>query len=143
MAGQPNFPGWLVFDVTDLTVGDNTVRGGDNIDITVNFTGSGGIWAFLEWLSDNIGPNPGVIGATAQFYAEGMGIGAGEYDLGSVVTPLAVAAAGSYSASITVNTGAAPTNLAEGVYRIQCLVQVGNSGIMGFPDKDLLLSVYV
>lgn len=137
MAGQPSLPGWLVFDVTDLTLSDNTVHEGDSFDITVTYTGVGAIWAFLEWISDNIGAIP----ARAQFYAEGMGVGAGEYDLGFVDTPLAVGAS-PYSASITVDTSAAPTDLAEGVYRIQCLVQVGNSAITGFCDEDLLLSVY-
>ncbi len=137
MAGQPNLPGWLVFDVTDLTLSDNTVHEGDSFDITVTFVGSGAIWAFLEWISDNIGP----IAATAQFYAEGMGVGPGEYDLGSVDTPLAVGGS-PYSTSVTVDTGVAPTDLDEGVYRIQCLVQVGNSSITGFYDGDLLLSVY-
>ena len=132
MAGQPDLTGWLVFDVTDLKLDDNTVHEGDSFDITVDFTGTGGIWTLLEQLS---------ITATTKFYAEGMGIGAGEYDLGSKDTPL-VPNTGSYSETLTVDTSAATTALAEGVYRIQCLVQVLNSGIMGYYGEDLLLSVY-
>jgi hypothetical protein len=130
-------PGFLVFDVIDLTVSDNTVKKGDSFDITVEYEGSGSIWDFLEWISDNIGP----INAKAQFYAEGMGVGPQEYDLSTVSVPL-ITGGNPYSASVTIDTSAAGLNMTEGVYRIQCLVQVETSGIMGFFDGDLLVSVY-
>jgi hypothetical protein len=137
MAGQPNVPGFLEFDVTDLTLSDNTVHEDDSFDVTVTYTGTGGIWNFLEFISDNFAP----LNATAQFYSEGMGVGAGENDLGSVDVQL-ITGGSPYSASITVDTSVATTDLDEGVYRIQCLVQVENSGIMGFFEGDILLSMY-
>jgi len=134
--GQPQILNVLEFGVTDLQLDDQTVHEGDSFNITVDFEGKGWIWAFLEWISDNIG----ILNATTNFYAEGMGAGAQEFDLGSTATPLASGAA--YSATLTVNTSAATTLLLEGVYRIQCLVQVEGSAIMGYYPDDLLLSVY-
>jgi len=139
MAGQPTLLGWLVFDVTDLTVSDNTIQQGDSFDINATFTGDGAIWALLEMISDIVGP--GIVTATAQFSAEGMGANAPEYDLGNV--PVNLTAGGSpYTATLTVDTSAAPTDMQEGVYRIQCLVQLLSSAIMGFYDGDLLASVF-
>ena len=134
MSGQPTIPGLLEFDVTDLVVGDNIIQKGDDLEATVTFDGDGWIWTFIEVLATAAG-----VPVTAQFYAEGMGIGPGEFDLGTVDVTLS---GGAYTATVTCDTGSAPTDMDEGVYRIQCLVQVGDSAIVGHADGDVLISVH-
>lgn len=119
MAGQPNMPGNLVFDVTNLEVTaepglppSNVVKKGDDFDVTATFTGTGGIWTLLELVSDL--PGVDVVGKVT-FSAEGIGAKADEEDFGPEEIDLT--AGGS---PYTVTTTVPKNTLDEGVYEMAC-----------------------
>ena len=118
MTGQPNMPGTCVFDVTLLEATEpgmdpsSIVKKGDDFDLTATFTGSGGIWTFLELLSDL--PGIDVFGKVT-FSAEGMGADADEEDFGPAEVVLT--AGGS---PYTVTTTVPKNTLDKGAYIVAC-----------------------
>lgn len=96
-----------------------------SFEVKVDFDGSGGAWQALE----NAGAKVEV-----KFYAEGIGFGAKELDLGTENLTLS---AGPYTATRAVTAGIDT----EGVYRLGCLIRVSPpSDIVGF-EENLLISV--
>jgi hypothetical protein len=124
MAGQPNFPGWLVFDVTALNSSDIIVDAGTSFDLMATFDGSGVIWGDYESDTEPY---------TVSFYAERIGTGA--INLGSASGNLA-AVGGPYTA--TLNTSIA----AEGLYRIGCTVMLDNHRYVAGFQEGLLQQVH-
>lgn len=135
MSGQPQLPGWLEFDVTNLEVTadpspapTNIVRKGADFDLTATFTGSGAIWVILELISDL--PNVEVV-AMVTYSAEGIGANADEEDFGPAEVVLA-AGGSPYSVTTTV-----PANtLDEGVYIMACFATFevrANGGVVALP----------
>jgi hypothetical protein len=136
MPGQPNIPGVLVFDVTNLqafepagSLAPNIViPAGGSFDLVATFDGSGFIWTAFEGLG---------IAWSASFYAEGQGANAPELDLGAVGGVLAPGA-GPYSATLTVAAGI-PT---PGVYDMACMVTFpAVPGMTGF-NVPLHIQIY-
>jgi hypothetical protein len=123
MPGQPQLPGWIVFDVTNLDVTaepsplpTNIVKKDAPFDLTATFNGAGGIWNILELISDL--PNIEVVGMVT-FSAEGIGADAVEEDFGPEDVILNAASGGSYEVTTTV-----PANvLDKGVYIIACFAE--------------------
>jgi hypothetical protein len=116
--GQPQFPGWQVFDVTSLEVTAapgfaplNIVNAGAAFTLTATFTGTGANWGFLEGL--------GNIRYRAQFFAERIGTGAVNIPLVPATDEGAlVPGTGTYTINHVVPAG----TLTEGVYRIGVIV---------------------
>lgn len=117
MSGQPQLPPWFVFDVTNLQV---TEPGGLSpavivptngpFDLSVTFDGTGPIWDFVEALGIQFKVN---------YYAEGLGYNAPDYDLGTQVVT-ALAAGGPYTDPVTKLVGAAIPS--AGLYQLACTV---------------------
>ena len=121
MAGQPNSPGTLVFDVTNLEVTaepgvppSNIVAKDDDFDLTATFTGAGTIWTLLELISDL--PVVEVVGMVT-FSAEGIGADADEEDFGPEDIVLTVG-----GSPYTVTTTVPKNKLDKGVYEMACYV---------------------
>jgi hypothetical protein len=151
MAGQPQIPIWIEFDVTNLEVTEepglqpvNIIKKDAEFELTATFTGAGAIWTLLEAISDL--PTVEVVGKI-HFSAEGMGADADEEDFGPEDVVLGVGGS-PYAATTTV-----PANtLDKGVYDMACWavfeVRVGPDtvdipGITGHykglgPSKDTL-----
>jgi len=124
MAGQPNFPGWVVFDVSALDSSDIIVDVGTSFNLKATFDGSGVIWNGYE-----ISTEP----YTVNFYAERIGTGA--MNLGSVGGNLS-AGGGPYTATLptTINT--------PGLYRIGCTVTLDNHLYIAGFQEGLLQQVH-
>jgi len=132
MPGQPTFPGWLVFNVMSLAISDNIVAAGAPFSVSVTFDGSGSIF------EGTASPPTGLEGTsqpfTANFYAEGIGAGALEIDLGSVPGNLSPAG-GPYTATLPVAGGIGTA----GLYRLGCTVTLNNYlDIAGYQEGALL-----
>lgn len=130
MSGQPNIPGTLVFDITELEVAaesglppSNVVKKGDNFELAATFTGAGGIWTLLEMISDLAGID--VVGMVT-FSAEGIGAKADEEDFGP--EEVVLKAGGS---PYTVKTTVPKNKLGEGVYEMACWAKFEARGSAG------------
>ena len=130
MTGQPNIPGNLVFDVTNLEVTadpglppSNIVKKGDDFDLTATFTGAGAIWTLLELISDLGGVD--VVGKVT-FSAEGIGADADEEDFGP--EEVVLTAGGS---PYTVTTTVPKDTLDKGVYIVVCWAEFEARGAAG------------
>jgi hypothetical protein len=117
MSGQPETGSnpFVTFDVASLAVAEpsgtlppaTVVPVGGSFDIIIGFDGAGIIWDSLEML--------GLIGYEVHYFAEGMGTGAMDADLG-LVTGNLTAGGGPYTATLT-------TSLASiGVYLLSAYV---------------------
>jgi hypothetical protein len=94
-------------------------------DVKVEFDGTGGSWQALENAESYF---------EVKFYAEGIGYGAPELDLG---TEIGYLGSGPYTVSHTVEEGIDT----EGVYRLGCLIRISPpSNVVGF-EENLLISV--
>ena|SRR5215207_7234904 len=94
-------------------------------DVKVEFNGTGGAWKALENAAADY---------EVKFYAEGIGLGALELDLGTETGTLGT---GPY---IVTRAVAAGINT-EGVYRLGCLIRISPpSNVVGF-QENLLISV--
>lgn len=124
MAGQPSLPSAVLgidcttIDVNEVGAGaiapSNIVDAGSDIELSAQFNGDGFVW-------DNMKP-PGVPGGAPweiHYYAESMGPGGNDVDLGSVSGNMN--ASDSYSSPATTQTVTAGT-LSAGIYRIACVV---------------------
>ena len=127
MPGQPNIPGVLVFDVTNLQINEPPGAQAPSIvvpinnpfDLVVTFQGSGMAWLGFE---------NGAIQYDCHFYAEGQGIAATDIDFG-VQSGNLVPGQGTYTE--TLNVAAGIPN--PGIYDITCRVIFPNvSGMTGF-----------
>ena len=130
MPGQPTFPGWLVFNVSSLTISDNIVAAGTPFTLSATFDGTGSLF------EGTAAPPTGLEGTnqpyTARFYAEGIGAGAPDIDLGNVAGNLSPAG-GPYNANLMASIGT------PGLYRIGCTVTMNNYlDIAGFQENVLL-----
>jgi hypothetical protein len=119
MTGQPNIPGWIEFDVSNLEVTKEPgldpniiVDKDDPFDLTATFDGDGLIWTVLELISDF--PGIKVVGKVS-FSAEGIGQEAEEEDFEPAEVILQ-GAGGPYTATVTVPGG----ELDVGVYQMAC-----------------------
>lgn len=134
MSGQPE-PGsnpWITFDVANLQVVETGTLAPSVIvpingpfDLYVTFDGAGAIWGWLEGFN---------IPFTVNYYAEGMGANAQEYDLGSVTVTTA-AGGGPYTDPDTKLVGASIP--VAGVYRLACAVTSG-SPVCGFVEGPMI-----
>ena len=119
MPGQPQIPGWLVFDVTEIQAAEpglapvNIVRRDTDFNLTATFTGTGALWDFLEALSDL--PVVQVVGMVT-FSVEGIGSNAIELDFGPALAVLTVGGTYNVTTTITANS------LSVGVYTVACYV---------------------
>jgi hypothetical protein len=94
-------------------------------DVKVDFDGTGGAWQALENAKAPF---------EVKFYAEGIGFGAKELDLGTENGNLS---AGPYTVTRAVAAGIDT----EGVYRLGCLIRISPpSDVVGF-EENLLISV--
>jgi hypothetical protein len=94
-------------------------------ELKVDFDGTGGAWQALESANAAF---------RVKFYAEGIGLGAKELDLGTETGNLGT---GPYTVTHSVPAGIDT----EGIYRLGCLILISPpSGVMGF-DENLLISV--
>ena len=94
-------------------------------DVKVEFDGTGGAWQALENANAPF---------EVKFYAEGIGFGARELDLGTEMGNLS---AGPYLVTRNVAAGIDT----EGVYRLGCLIRISPpSDVVGF-EENLLISV--
>jgi hypothetical protein len=136
MPGQPNIPGVLVFDVTSLQVfepagtlaPDVVIPAGGSFDLKVTFQGSDFIWTAFEGLG---------IAYNVNFYAEGQGVAAPDYDLGNVTGNLAPGGS-PYTDTLTVAAGIP----VAGIYDLSCRVTFpAVHGMTGF-SAPLYIEVY-
>jgi len=136
MAGQPQAPGILEFDVTSLEVTAepgivplNIVEAGEDFTLTATFGATPGMW----WnnLKDDHEP------FTVEFYAEGLGVAAGDIDLGTEPGNLDPAD-DTYPVNHVVVGGIAQ----PGVYKMACVVTLDDvPGVVGYYD-ELVVQVY-
>ena len=139
MAGQPQIPGVLSVDVTALEISAlggiwmpmTIVAENESFDLGASFQGSGLVW---QWLK-NWGTSFRV-----SYFAEGIGLGPKEVDLGSTA-PTALTASNTYGPADTKLTVPGGT-LTPGVYRIACILSFpGAPGLTGFFEQ-LVIEVY-
>jgi len=137
MAGQPNFPGWLVFNVADQQVTEpagaltpaSIVPVNGPFDVIATFTGSGLIWGWLTGF--------GNVEYTMKFFAESIGPYAHDVDLGTVTGTL-VPGQNNYQVRLHVHGGIEH----EGYYEVACRVTFpGCRGMSGHCDHPLYLEV--
>ena len=139
--GQPQIPGFQVFDVTNLAVTAeggaaplNIVNTGAPFTLTATFTGSGTNWNIIEGL--------GTIRYRAQFFAERIGTGATNFPVVPATDEgLLVAGQGTYNINHAVPAG----TLSEGLYRMGVIVTFpaippspGWPGMLGFYEGLLV-----
>jgi len=119
MAGQPNFPGWLIFDVSSMTASEindpHTVatiidQDVSSFQVHSHFNGSGIIWGWLK-----------ALGAAweIEYSAERLGPGPDQV-LG--IKPGNLTAADSYGASVT-NLVVPANTVPVGLYKLSCIVR--------------------
>ena len=139
MTGQPNYPGFLVFDVTNLEIDEpqppielteEILDLTEPFSLTVTFRGTGMFWNALVNMFD---PQ-----YEACFYLEGRGQQAAESDLGCATGNVAAASVGggNYEATHQVNG-----IQQKGLYKVGVTVEFpGLWGLLGHYD-DLMIQV--
>lgn len=111
--GQPQFQGWITFDVTDLTVSETglepqtIVQANQDFTLTATFDGSGPIWDWLEGLGAKY---------RVRFFAERIGYGS--IDIPAKPTDEGPLGGGPYVVKHTVDANM----LEEGLYRVGATV---------------------
>jgi len=137
MAGQPQVPGVLEFDVSNLEVSvdpspspTNIIPAGANFELRATFGGvAGGMW----WEAMKTAGEP----FTVEFFAEGLGAAAPDADLGSTPGTL-LAADDTYTPVFLVVGGIANT----GLYKVACVVTFDDiPGVVGYYD-ELFVQIY-
>lgn len=132
--GQPQLAGWLTFDVTDLAVTcepgnppTTVIDLGVDFTVTATFGGSGTDW---DNMRDDEEPYE------VKFYAEGVGVGAPDFDWGTETGNLG--ADEEYTSDHAVVGGIAQ----EGIYRLGATVAFPNKhGVLGFYE-GLVIQVH-
>lgn len=139
--GQPNIPGVLVFKTDDMIISTtpptiwplvptNIVEVGENFRIAASFKGEGFVW---NWLKTANAP------FEIKYFAESMGPGTDNALLG--VKNGNLTASDTYGPPETEFT--VVNTLAEGVYRVTCLVKFPNHPhLTGYFMMNDLLEVY-
>ena len=123
--GQPQLVGWLTFDVSSLAVTcepgnppTTVIDVGVDFTVTATFTGSGTDWDNMKDDQEQ---------CEVKFYAEGIGVGAPDFDWGAETRNLG--AADEYPVDHIVVGGIAQ----EGIYRLGATVAFPNKhGVLGF-----------
>lgn len=129
MPGQPHFPGWLIFNVTQLSASEiddpDTVvsiidQDVSNFRVYAHFEGSGIIWGWLKALQ---------VDWVVEYSAEALGVGVDRV-LG--VVPGTLTAADHYhypETNLEVLAGTVPV----GLYQLSCIVRFPLlHGLIGF-----------
>lgn len=123
MPGQPDNNPWITFDVTAMQVSEpsgltpaSIVPVNGPFEVSVTFDGVGPIW---DWVEQS------VVTFQINFYAEGLGANAGEYDLGTVNQDT-INDGGPYTVSL--NNISIPI---AGLYQLACTV-TSSSPVAGF-----------
>ena len=132
MAGQPQIPGWLEFDVTNLeavetahpTIQQNILDLGEEFDLKATFTGAGTDWENMKADAEAY---------EVMFYAEGFGATAPDLDLGPESGNLGAADTVEVFHTVVGGVGT------DGVYRCAAVVTFpGKTGVLGFYDQLLI-----